>query len=82
MSMMFMKVLLHQNSCHIGDLAKGNIKAIDKDMLMSKYRANLEWNKMFELAIDKKRAAEKFKENPLSTCSMCGKLCAIKLSKN
>lgn len=75
-------VVASKIAAHIGDLAKGNIKAIDKDMLMSKHRANLEWNKMFELAIDKKRAAEKFKENPLSTCSMCGKLCAIKLSKD
>ena len=69
-------------AAHIGDLAKGNINAINKDRQMSKYRSELNWMKMFDLALDKERVSKKFKENQLSTCSMCGKLCAIKLSKN
>jgi phosphomethylpyrimidine synthase len=75
-------VIASKIAAHIGDLAKGNAQAKNKDMLMSKNRASLNWKEMFELAIDKKKVIKKFKENPLSTCSMCGKLCAIKLSKD
>lgn len=75
-------VVASKIAAHIGDLAKGNINAINKDRQMSKYRSELNWMKMFDLALDKERVSKKFKENQLSTCSMCGKLCAIKLSKN
>ena len=75
-------VIASKIAAHIGDLAKGNLHAKNKDRLMSEHRANLNWKEMFELAIDKRKVINKFKENPLSTCSMCGKLCAIKLSKD
>lgn len=75
-------VIASKIAAHIGDLAKGNINAKNKDLQMSKYRSKLDWNNMFDLALDKKRVIKKFKENHLSTCSMCGKLCAIKLSKD
>jgi phosphomethylpyrimidine synthase len=51
---------------------------------MSTARANLDWDKMFELAIDP-HLAEKMREECLASdpevCSMCGEFCSVKISK-
>jgi len=49
---------------------------------MSKYRKELNWEGMFSLAIDPVKAREKFQKNKdVSSCSMCGKLCAVNIDK-
>ncbi|MDY6821554.1 MAG: phosphomethylpyrimidine synthase ThiC [Deferribacterota bacterium] len=74
-------VVASKIAAHIGDISKGIESAKNKDYLMSKYRKEFNWEKMFELVFDRKKAEERYKKNPLSTCDMCGKLCAVKLSK-
>jgi phosphomethylpyrimidine synthase len=67
---------------HIADIAKGYPGAMERNILMSKYRKELNWEGMFSLAIDPERAREKFeRNNDINSCTMCGKLCAVKIDK-
>lgn len=67
---------------HIADIAKGYPGAMERNALMSKYRKELNWEGMFSLAIDPVKAREKFEKNgDIDSCSMCGKLCAVKIDK-
>jgi len=74
-------VIAARIAAHAADLARG----IDKDMdfNFSKAREDLNWEKMFKLCIDPKKAREyRDKRLPLedtTACSMCGKLCAIEM---
>jgi len=70
-------------AAHAADLARGLDRDIDSDF--SKAREKLQWNKMFDLCIDPKKAKEyREKRQPTEdthACSMCGKLCAIEIVK-
>ena len=76
-------VIATRIAAHAADLARGIDRNVDFDF--SKAREKLEWNKMFELCIDPKRAKEyRDKRLPMeyeNACSMCGNLCAIELVK-
>ncbi|MEF3255283.1 MAG: phosphomethylpyrimidine synthase ThiC [Deferribacterales bacterium] len=75
-------VIASKIAAHIADIAKGYPGAIEKDILMSKYRKELNWEGMFSLAIDPVKAREKFKKNnDVNSCTMCGKLCAVNIDK-
>ena len=77
-------VIASKIAAHAADIAKGIKGARDWDDNMSQARANLDWNKMMELAIDKEKAEEIRKrcqpQDP-DVCSMCGKFCSVKTSK-
>jgi phosphomethylpyrimidine synthase len=56
----------------------------DQDVEMAKARTELNWDKMFELVIDPKKAKwyrDQRKPTHEEFCSMCGDMCAIKLPK-
>jgi len=76
-------VIATRIAAHAADLARGIDRDVDFDF--SKAREKLEWNKMFDLCIDPKRAKEyRSKRLPMedeNACSMCGNLCAIELVK-
>ena len=76
-------VIATRIAAHAADLARGIDRDVDFDF--SKAREKLEWNKMFDLCIDSKRAKEyRGKRLPIedeNACSMCGNLCAIELVK-
>jgi len=76
-------VIATRIAAHAADLARGIDRDVDLDF--SKAREKLEWNKMFDLCIDPKRAKEyRSKRLPIedeNACSMCGNLCAIELVK-
>lgn len=75
-------VIASKIAAHIADIAKGYPGAIDKDIQMSIYRKNLDWEGMFSMAIDPIRAREKYqKNNDIGSCTMCGKLCAVKIDR-
>lgn len=68
-------------AAHAADIAKGIKGAKDWDREMSTARANLDWNRMTELAIDSekaKRYRESSKPENEDTCTMCGKMCAVR----
>ncbi len=68
-------------AAHAGDIAKGIVGAQDWDDEMSRARQKLDWEKMFELAIDTKKARE-YRESSMpelsDSCTMCGKMCAVR----
>lgn len=74
-------IIASKIAAHAGDIAKGVKNARDKDNKMSEARRSLDWDAMFELAIDGEKAREYY-ESILPTdkhsCSMCGKMCAVR----
>lgn len=74
-------IIASKIAAHAGDIAKGLKGAKDWDYQMSKARAELDWEKMFSLAIDEKKARRYRKESMPEnedTCTMCGKMCAVR----
>ena len=74
-------IMASRIAAHAADIAKGIPHATDRDNEMAKARHDVDWEKMFELAIDGDKAREYFESTPPSdrhTCSMCGKMCAVK----
>ncbi|MHA9739782.1 phosphomethylpyrimidine synthase ThiC [Robinsoniella peoriensis] len=68
-------------AAHAADIAKGIKGARDIDNRMAQARQKMDWNEMFDIAIDGKKAKEYFESTPPAdrhTCSMCGKMCAIR----
>lgn len=68
-------------AAHAADIAKGLPGARDWDREMSTARKNLDWEKMFSLAIDPEKARRYRKESMpehADTCTMCGKMCAVR----
>lgn len=68
-------------AAHAADLANNIKGAADWDYEMSKARQELNWNKMFELAIDSEKAKIYRKEatpEHKDSCTMCGKMCAVR----
>ena len=68
-------------AAHSADIAKGVPGAVDWDNQMSLARKDLDWDKMFDLAIDPVKAREyRSSSSPEKedTCTMCGNFCAVK----
>lgn len=67
-------------AAHAADLTRG-IDA-DRDLAMAKARKALDWDRMFELSLDSRKAREmRAACNPEDedACSMCGDLCALRM---
>lgn len=74
-------IIASKIAAHAADIAKGIKGARDIDDQMAEARANLDWERQFELAIDPERARqirEDREPEDDDTCSMCGKFCAIR----
>ena len=68
-------------AAHAADIAKGVPGAADWDNDMSQARRQLDWDKMFSLAIDPEKARSyraSSKPEKEDACSMCGNFCAVK----
>ncbi len=68
-------------AAHAGDIAKNIPNARDWDNKMSKARQELDWERMFELAIDPEKARRYRKESSPEhedSCTMCGKMCSMR----
>ncbi len=75
-------VIASKIAAHIADIAKGIPGAIERDRQMGIYRKNLDWEGMFSLSVDPETAREKFQKNrDVNSCSMCGKLCAVRIDE-
>jgi phosphomethylpyrimidine synthase len=77
-------VITAKIAAHAADIAKGIKGARDWDDEMSRARANLDWDKMMELAIDREKAQEirnRCKPEDPEVCSMCGEFCSVKINK-
>lgn len=74
-------IIASKIAAHAADIAKGVKGARNWDNEMSKARAALDWNKMFELAIDPEKAKRyraESKPHDEESCSMCGKMCSMR----
>ncbi|MEA4965276.1 MAG: phosphomethylpyrimidine synthase ThiC [Oscillospiraceae bacterium] len=68
-------------AAHAADIAKGLPGAREIDNRMAEARHRMDWDEMFQIAIDGDKAREYFESTPPSdrhTCSMCGKMCAVR----
>lgn len=68
-------------AAHAADIAKGVPGARDRDNRMSDARRRVSWSEMFDFALDSQRAREFYESAPPvteGTCTMCGKMCAMK----
>lgn len=67
-------------AAHVGDIVKLGSKAIRWDIEMSIRRAELNWNEMFKLSIDSKKAEEVYRQygdRGITSCTMCGQHCVF-----
>lgn len=74
-------IIASKIAAHAADIAKGIKGAKELDYQMSTARKNLDWEKMFDLAIDPQKARQyrnQAKPEKEDTCSMCGNFCAVK----
>lgn len=74
-------IIASKIAAHAADIANGIPGAREWDNKMSDARRRIEWEEMFELALDKEKPRRYFESLPPEdrhTCSMCGKMCAAR----
>lgn len=74
-------IIASKIAAHAADIAKGLPHARDLDNQMAEARQKLDWEGMFEVAVDGEKARTYFESTPPAekhSCSMCGKMCAIR----
>ena len=75
-------VIASRIAAHSADICKGVPGAIEKDLQMSTYRRDLNWEGMMSVAIDPEKAQNKLTlSSSREFCTMCGELCAVKLAR-
>ncbi|VVB86795.1 Phosphomethylpyrimidine synthase [uncultured archaeon] len=75
-------VITARIAAHIGDMVKNNDR--ERDLNMGRARRDLQWGRMFELAIDPAHAKSvRDSRSPADeeACTMCGNYCALKIVK-
>ena len=74
-------IIASKIAAHAADIAKGVPHARDKDNAMAEARHKVDWDEIFKLSFDPEKAREYFESTPPAdrhTCSMCGKMCAVR----
>ena len=74
-------IIASKIAAHAADIAKGIPGARNIDNKMSTARRRLDWEEMFNLALDSEKARHYFESAPPAdrhSCSMCGKMCAMR----
>lgn len=74
-------IIASKIAAHAADIAKGIPYARDADNRISEARRRIDWEEMFRNAVDPEKAKRYFESAPPSdknSCSMCGKMCAMK----
>jgi phosphomethylpyrimidine synthase len=75
-------VIAARIAAHSADIVKGVPGAIERDRQMSIYRRALDWEGMMSQALDPEWARQRVSLSPdKKTCTMCGELCAVNLSR-
>jgi phosphomethylpyrimidine synthase len=69
-------------AAHVADVAKELPGAIEADRRMSIARRDLDWDAMVREAIDPELVRTRLQvTEDREGCTMCGKLCAVKISR-
>lgn len=77
-------VIASKLAAHAADIARGNKRARDIDLRVSKARYALDWSKVLRLVADPVTATKIFKRarsHSDMTCTMCGEFCAMKKTR-
>lgn len=75
-------IMASRIAAHIADIAKGVPGAWEKDLMMARYRKELNWQGQIQSALDPEKAGRLLEKSAKARdegCTMCGELCAIKL---
>ena len=78
-------VMASRIAAHAADIVKKNKRAKWLDYAISKARRDLDWDTIYNYALDSELARKRKAESESSDddhCSMCGNLCAVKNDKN
>jgi len=78
-----MGVIAARIAAHSADIVKGVPRAQERDQMMSEKRRELDWEGMYQLALDPDLARRMRKESEAymkEYCTMCGKYCSIRLN--
>lgn len=68
-------------AAHAADIAKRVPHARDMDDKMGQARRKLDWDAMWKCALDPVTGKKRYEESPAATegtCTMCGKMCAVR----
>ena len=68
-------------AAHAADIAKKVPHARDRDDKMGQARRKLDWDAMWKCALDPVTGKKRYEESPAATegtCTMCGKMCAVR----
>ena len=68
-------------AAHAADIAKKVPHARDMDERMGQARRKLDWDAMWKCALDPVTGKKRYEESPAATegtCTMCGKMCAVR----
>lgn len=68
-------------AAHAADIAKKVPHARDMDDKMGQARRKLDWDAMWECALDPVTGKKRYEESPAATegtCTMCGKMCSVR----
>lgn len=68
-------------AAHAADIAKKVPHARDMDDKMGRARRKLDWDDMWKCALDPVTGKKRYEESPAATegtCTMCGKMCAVR----
>ena len=68
-------------AAHAADIAKKAPHARDMDDKMGQARRKLDWDSMWKCALDPVTGKKRYEESPAATegtCTMCGKMCAVR----
>lgn len=68
-------------AAHAADIAKKVPHARDMDDRMGQARRKLDWDAMWKCALDPVTSKKRYEESPAATegtCTMCGKMCAVR----
>lgn len=68
-------------AAHAADIAKKVPHARDMDDKMGQARRKLDWDSMWKCALDPVTGKKRYEESPATTegtCTMCGKMCAVR----
>lgn len=76
-------VMASRIAAQVGEVSLGDRRAIEREKIMDKARAALDWQAMREAAldpnsVDKRRSPHKDEE----VCAMCGKFCAVTMLRD
>ncbi|MDR2873337.1 MAG: phosphomethylpyrimidine synthase [Methanobrevibacter sp.] len=78
-------VIASKIAAQVADNALGLKSAWDKEIAVSLARKNFNWDEMFKLSFNSKKAKDYREKTPVDEdemCSMCGEYCALKVGKD